>query len=82
MKDSAIRLVAFDLDGTLLSSPTVCEVLASQIGTSETHAAIRVAPSIRRYSASDKRDGWVVSFFGHGPSYALSPEGPLRSRRL
>jgi len=35
MKDSAIRLVAFDLDGTLLRHQTVCEVLASQIGTSE-----------------------------------------------
>jgi HAD superfamily phosphoserine phosphatase-like hydrolase len=35
MKHPAIRLVAFDLDGTLLRHQTVCEVLASQLGTSE-----------------------------------------------
>ncbi len=35
MKPAAIRLVAFDLDGTLLRQHTVCEILANQLGTSE-----------------------------------------------
>jgi HAD superfamily phosphoserine phosphatase-like hydrolase len=35
MKHPSIRLVAFDLDGTLLRHQTVCEVLANHLGTSE-----------------------------------------------
>jgi phosphoserine phosphatase len=35
MKHPSIRLVAFDLDGTLLRHHTVCEVLANHLGTSE-----------------------------------------------
>ena len=35
MKRTPIRLVAFDLDGTLLRHYTVCEILANQLGTSE-----------------------------------------------
>jgi HAD superfamily phosphoserine phosphatase-like hydrolase len=35
MKPLSIRLVAFDLDGTLLRRQTVCEILADSLGTSE-----------------------------------------------
>lgn len=35
MKHPSIRLVAFDLDGTLLRRQTVCEILADHLGTSE-----------------------------------------------
>jgi phosphoserine phosphatase len=35
MKHTPIRLVAFDLDGTLLRHQTVCELLAHHLGTSE-----------------------------------------------
>lgn len=35
MKRTPIRLVAFDLDGTLLRHHTACEILANQLGTGE-----------------------------------------------
>jgi phosphoserine phosphatase len=35
MQDTFIRLVAFDLDGTLLRRQTVCEILANRLGKRE-----------------------------------------------
>jgi HAD superfamily phosphoserine phosphatase-like hydrolase len=63
-----VRLVAFDLDGTLVRGPTICETLAASFGRLERMREIerlRDAAEIRAARAE------MLSWYGDGPLDAL-----------
>jgi HAD superfamily phosphoserine phosphatase-like hydrolase len=63
-----VRLVAFDLDGTLIRGPTICETLAMSFGTLSRMREIEQLRDVAQIRAArDEMLGW----YGDGPRDAL-----------
>ena len=66
-----VRLVAFDLDGTLLRGPTICEVLAEKFGTLDRMRAIEQLRDLADISAARQE---MLNWYGHAPLAGLCAE--------
>jgi len=66
-----VRLVAFDLDGTLLRGPTICEVLAEKFGMQDRMRAIEQMRTIADIRAARQE---MLSWYGDGPLEDLCTE--------
>jgi phosphoserine phosphatase len=64
----AVRLVVFDLDGTLLRGPTVCEVLAAPFGRSPEMAEFEQLTELDDIRTARET---MHSWYGHMPSAVL-----------
>src|SRR5713101_3512120 len=62
MSDRLLGLAVFDLDGTLLRGPTVCEVLAESLGRLERMRQLeRCAGEKELRAAREEMSGWYLS---------------------
>jgi HAD superfamily phosphoserine phosphatase-like hydrolase len=66
-----VRLVAFDLDGTLLRGPTICEVLAEKFGMLDRMRAIEQLRDIADIGAARRE---MLSWYGDEPLVELCDE--------
>jgi HAD superfamily phosphoserine phosphatase-like hydrolase len=66
-----VRLVAFDLDGTLLRGPTICEVLADKFGRLDRMHAIEQLRDIADISAAREE---MLDWYGDVPLAELCAE--------
>lgn len=66
-----VRLVAFDLDGTLVRGPTICEVLADKFGMRDRMRAIEQLRDIADISAAREE---MLHWYGDVPLVELCAE--------
>ena len=66
-----VRLVAFDLDGTLLRGPTICEVLAEKFGMLDRMRAIERLRDLADISAARRE---MLNWYGDAPPAVLCSE--------
>lgn len=66
-----VRLVAFDLDGTLLRGPTICEVLAEKFGMLDRMRAIEQLRDIADIRAAREE---MLHWYGNAPLTGLCAE--------
>jgi phosphoserine phosphatase len=66
-----VRLVAFDLDGTLLRGATICEVLAEKFGMLDRMRAIERLRDIADISAARRE---MLNWYGNAPLAVLCAE--------
>jgi HAD superfamily phosphoserine phosphatase-like hydrolase len=72
MSDSRrVRLVAFDLDGTLIRGPTLCETLASRLGKLQRMREIEQLREPAQIRAARQE---MLTWYGDGPLEALCAE--------
>jgi HAD superfamily phosphoserine phosphatase-like hydrolase len=63
-----VRLVAFDLDGTLIRGPTICETLAASLGKLERMQEIEQLRDVAEIRAARAE---MLGWYGDGPLDAL-----------
>jgi HAD superfamily phosphoserine phosphatase-like hydrolase len=66
-----VRLVAFDLDGTLVRGPTICEVLADKFGMRDRMRAIERLRNLEDISAAREE---MLRWYGDAPLAELCAE--------
>ena len=71
MARSPVRLVAFDLDGTLLRGPTICEVLAAKFGVQDRMREFEQMRDIADIRAARQE---MLTWYGDSPLEELCTE--------
>ncbi len=71
MAQRQVRLVAFDLDGTLLRGATICEVLAEKFGMLDRMRAIERLRDIADISGARRE---MLNWYGNAPPAVLCAE--------